>query len=119
MLICIPTMDRKGLEGWVSPHFGRAETFTFVDTDSNAVRVIDNTGQHQGGALTPAQLISQEGSHLVLCSGLGPRAVKVFEQAGIEVFIGASGTVEEALEAYRSGILKEATDKDACQEHRH
>ncbi len=55
----------------------------------------------------------------MLCSGLGPRAIGMFEQFGIEVYVGASGTVREAVRDFQAGMLHEATDADACREHRH
>ena len=39
---------------------------------------------------------------------LGPRAFTVFEQMGIEVYLG-SGTVREAVQKYLSGELKKIT----------
>jgi predicted Fe-Mo cluster-binding NifX family protein len=45
------------------------------------------------------------------------KAVRLFEQKGIHVYCQASGTVAEALEAYKSGKLPEATDANACQHH--
>ncbi len=38
---------------------------------------------------------------------------------GIRVFVGASGPVESALQAFKAGLLREATDADTCAEHRH
>ncbi|MGQ9631289.1 MAG: NifB/NifX family molybdenum-iron cluster-binding protein [bacterium] len=119
MKVCVPTMGNRGLDELVSQHFGRGETFTFVDTETGTVRVIDNTGEHHSGALTPAQIIAQEGAEVVLCSGLGRRAIGIFEENGIEVFIGAGGTVRDAISAWKSGSLEEATDANACKEHRH
>ncbi len=55
----------------------------------------------------------------MLCGGLGPKAVTMFEQFGIDVFVGAQGTVRDAIEAWKQGSLMEATDENACREHRH
>ena len=119
MNICIPTLDNKGLDSRVSSHFGRASLFAIVDDETNEMRFIQNTGQHHGGGMMPAELIRNEGVHVVLCGGLGVKAVRLFEQQGIHVYNQASGTVAEALKAYKAGTLPEATDATACQEHAH
>lgn len=56
----------------------------------------------------------------MLCSGLGPKAVHLFEEFGIDVFVGAEGVrwLCDAIEAWQQGRLMEATDENACKEHR-
>lgn len=119
MNICIPILSAQGLNSPVSSHFGRAHAFAMVNDETNEVSIVQNTGQHHGGALTPAQLIGQAGTDVVLCGGLGVKAVRIFEQQGIHVYCQASGTVTDALQAYKNGDLPEATDANACQHHNH
>jgi predicted Fe-Mo cluster-binding NifX family protein len=117
MKICVPTLEDKGLDSQISPHFGRAPKFIVSDTDLNVVEVLDNTAEHFGGMAKTPEIIRDAGVGAILVSGIGPRAIEMFEQMGIRVFAGASGTAGDALEAFRSGVLREATDKDACAEH--
>ena len=118
MLICVPTEDQGGLDARIGEHFGRVPYYTVVNTESSAVKVIDNTGVHGAAAgMTPAEIIVSEGADVLLCAGLGRRAISIFEGNGIRVFIGAQGTVQEAIDAYQSGHLSEATDADACAQH--
>ena len=119
MKICIPTMGDRGLDELVSEHFGRAPTFTVVDMETKGVNVISNTGEHFGGVKAVPEIISEADVEVMLCSGVGPRAIGMFEQFGIEVYVGASGKVEDAIRAFQAGMLHEATDADACKEHRH
>ncbi|MDI6639268.1 MAG: NifB/NifX family molybdenum-iron cluster-binding protein [Methanocellales archaeon] len=119
MKVCVPTMGQSGMNDMISPHFGRAPTFTIVDTETNEIEVLPNTGEHMGGIMLAPEIIAEAGVHVILCSGLGPRAIHMFEQFGIEVFVGASGTVKDAIGAWKSGRLQEATDETACREHRH
>jgi predicted Fe-Mo cluster-binding NifX family protein len=97
----------------------RAPSFTVVDTGTNVVKVLQNTSEHMGGTGKPPELMAAAGVEVMLCSGLGPRAIQMFEQYGIEVYVGASGTVRDAIQAWKTGSLREATDKDACRMHRH
>jgi len=119
MKVAVPTMGKNGLNDEVSPHFGRAPTFTIVDTETNEVKVINNTSQHTGGQGYPPEIMQKEGTEVMLCSGLGPRAITMFETFGIEVFVGASGTVKNAIAMWKDGKLQEATDANACRDHRH
>ena len=117
--VCVPTMGNKGLGEYVGEHFGRALTFTIVDLSTNEVKIIPNTSEHMGGTGKPPEIIANAGVDVMLCSGLGPRAIQMFEEQGVEVFVGASGTVMDAIKAWKAGKLQEATDENACKEHRH
>ncbi len=119
MKLCIPSLGTDGLEDYVSEHFGRAPTFTVVDMTNNEVKVMENTGEHFGGLGIAPELIAGAGTEVVICSGLGPRAINAFEELGIEVYVGACGTVRDAITAFQAGKLREATDADACIMHRH
>jgi len=117
--VAVPTMGNGGMDESVGEHFGRVPTFTVVDLNINEVKVLPNTSEHMGGSGYPPELMAREGVHVMLCSGLGPRAINMFEQYGIEVYVGASGTVRDAIQAWQAGRLQEATDENACKEHRH
>ena len=119
MKLCIPTLGNGGLDDFVSEHFGRAPTFTVVDIVNNEVEIVQNTGEHFGGVGNTPELVAGAGAEIMLCSGLGPRAISMFEQLGIEVYVGASGTVSEAIRAFQAGALVEASDANACKMHRH
>ena len=117
--VSIPTLGNLGLDEYVSEHFGRAPTFTIVDLETNEVKVIPNTSQHMGGEGYPPEIMARQGVEVMLCSGLGPRAIALFEQLGIEVYVGAYGTVRETIQAWQAGRLQMATDENACKAHRH
>jgi predicted Fe-Mo cluster-binding NifX family protein len=117
MKVGIPSMGEKGLEEQVGQHFGRVTHYTIVDLDNNEVEVIANTSHHMGGSLQPPELLKKEGVNVMLCSGLGRRAINLFEQMGISVYIGASGKVRDAITEFKNGNLQQATISDGCQEH--
>jgi len=117
--VAVPTMGNAGMDEHVSEHFGRAPTFTVVDLNTNEVKTLPNTSEHMGGSGFPPEIMAREGVHVMLCSGLGPRAVNMFEQHSIEVYVGASGTVKDAIQAWQAGKLQVATDENACKEHQH
>lgn len=117
MKLCIPTMGNKGMDEMVGEHFGRVPTYTIVDTETNDTTVIENNTMHMGGVGYAPELISREGAEVMLCGGLGRRAIGLFEQSCITVYVGAHGTVRDAIRLFKEGKLTRATDETACQQH--
>jgi predicted Fe-Mo cluster-binding NifX family protein len=114
MRICIPTEGNGGLDDRVCEHFGRSPTYTIYDTETGEVEILPNTSEHFGGSGLPAELLAQAGVNVVLCAGLGPRAIALLAQYGIEVHTGAFGTVREAIQAWQAGRLSGA---EPCERH--
>jgi len=116
--IAIPTMGNKGLDEQVGQHFGRVPTYTIIDTETDKVEVFDNTSEHMGGVGLPAEILSKRGIHVLVCSGLGRRAIMLFDQFKIQVYIGAQGTARNAYEKWKNNELQPVNSvDDACQEH--
>lgn len=117
MKICIPTNGEAGLDDSVGEHFGRVPTYTIVDLDTDEVKVIPNTSNHMNGQGYPPEIMAREGVNAMVCSGLGRRAITMFSELGIEVYIGASGTVKDAVEDFKKGRLNKADESSACGQH--
>ncbi|MFT4964941.1 MAG: putative Fe-Mo cluster-binding NifX family protein [Halobacteriales archaeon] len=117
MKLCIPTTTDRGLAADVSPHFGRAQTFTVYDTETEAVDVVANDGQHHGGTRHPPDIIAETGADIVLCGNLGRKAVSRFEDHGIEVYCDANGSVRDAIDAWEEDALSPAAAENACKGH--
>jgi len=119
LIIAVPTAGNGGLNDLVSPHFGRAPTFTIFNTKTQEVKILWNQSQHMGGKGYPPEHLAPMGVKAMVCAGLGWRAIQQFEQFGIKVFIGASptNTAETAIQAYQSDKLQMATNENACREH--
>ncbi len=117
MRVCVPSSGSGGLDDYLGDHFGRVPTYTIVNTDTGEVEVISNQSEHMGGSGLPADLLAQEGVDTLICAGLGRRAINLFNQHGITVYVGASGTVKEAIEEWRGDRLSEASESDACRRH--
>jgi predicted Fe-Mo cluster-binding NifX family protein len=117
MKICVPTMGNGGLDDWVGEHFGRVPTYTVVDLDTNEVKIIQNTSHHMGGHGDPPEIMAREGVNVMICQGLGRRAINMFESLGITVYIGASGMVRDAVDMFKQGDLQKASESDGCGKH--
>jgi len=117
MKVCVPTNGEKGLDENVGEHFGRVTTYTIVNLENEDVKVIQNISHHMGGQGYPPEILSKEGVNIMLCNGLGRRAITMFKEFGIEVYVGATGTVKDAIDAFKQGRLQKADEKDSCQKH--
>jgi len=118
MKIVIPTDGKRGVEDSVAEHFGRCNTYTFLDENGKVVEIIDNTSEHMGGHGLPPELMKRHGAKVLLCKGLGPRALNLCGQFGIDVYVCHAETVKEMFRKWKSDELKKAGAGDVCEEHR-
>ena len=118
MKIVIPTDSKKGLDDPVAEHFGRCNTYTFLDEKGKVIEIIDNTGEHGSGSRLPPKLMKKHKADVLLCKGLGPRALNLCKQLGIDVYVIQAETVKEIFEMWKSKKLKKADFEDVCEEHR-
>ena len=119
MKVCIPTMGNSGMEEAICQHFGKAPTFTLLDLDTKEVQILTNVSEHVGGRGLPTDQLKDQGVQVMIVGGLGPKAIQNFAEQCVEVFVGATGTVKDAIEDWREGLLTKASSDNACKEHRH
>ncbi len=107
-MIAVASLDDRGLEGEVSGHFGRCSFYTLVQVRDTVIlhaKSVPNPHfrRHVPGVMPG--FIQDQGAHVILAGGMGPRAIGMFQSYGIEVVTGALGTVSKVLEAYLAGEL--------------
>lgn len=115
MKIAITSMEAK-LEDKVDPRFGRCHYFILFDTETNKFEAIENTGaQGMGGVgIQSGQIMADKGVETVLTGSCGPNAFQTLQAAGIKVITGVSGTVQEAIDKFKSGELKAISQANAA-----
>jgi len=116
MKVCV-TSQGSELTSQVDPRFGRAAIFILVDSDTGEFEVMDNKQNlqaAQGAGIQAAQNVAGSGARAVITGHCGPKAFSALKAAGIEIFTGASGTVAQALEAWKSGKLEKASGADVA-----
>ncbi len=118
MKIVIPTNSKNGLDDQVADHFGRSQTYTFLDEKGEVVEVIKNTSEHMGGQGLPPELMKQRGADILLCRDLGPRAISLCAELGIDVYTCQAKTVKDIFAMWQSNRLKKAGADDACEHHK-
>ena len=115
--VAVPSLAPGGLDAPSSPHFGRCECFTIVrirDGEILDAYVASNPPHAQGGCLQPVQTVASEGARVVIVQGIGYRPLVGFRQAGMEVYLGPPGTVEDAVRAFTRGELEPLPEDFVC-----
>jgi len=115
MKIVIPTNSKRGLDDAVAEHFGRCNTYTFLNEKGEVIEIIDNTSEHMGGSGLPPELMKKHGANVLLCRGLGSRALNLCKQFGIDVYVCQAETVKEIFELWKNNKIKKADFEDVCQ----
>lgn len=116
MRIAIPTEGNKGLQDTVSKHFGMCKTYTVLDENGNFIETIENTSSHFGGEKLPPELMNDHDINVLLCFGIGARALRLCKNFNIEVFIGYEMNVLEIFNKWKQGELVLADMMNACKE---
>jgi predicted Fe-Mo cluster-binding NifX family protein len=111
--IVVPVSDEKGIDAQLSQHFGRAPFYAIIDLDEEGHVIgqgtIANTSEHFGGVGLPPDRILQLRPKALVTYGLGSKALKVFQDAGIAVLRTEANTVREVVNAYNNDELQELT----------
>ncbi|HHO49129.1 MAG TPA: dinitrogenase iron-molybdenum cofactor biosynthesis protein [Desulfobacteraceae bacterium] len=106
------------LESAVDPRFGRARYILIIDPDTMDFEAVDNSGNvnaFKGAGIGAATMVSKKGAEVLLTGYCGPKAFLTLEASGIKVVNDISGTVMDAVTAFRDGRVTYATgaNKDA------
>lgn len=105
------TSTGPSLDDNVEARFGRCPYFLIIDTETMQYEAIENPNLALGGGagIQSAQLMSEKGVTTVLTGNCGPNAFSVFGQAGIQVIVGVSGPVRNAVEQFKAAAFSSAS----------
>lgn len=113
------TSDGPTLDHQVDPRFGRAGGFVIVDLESMDTKYVDNGSSqvmNQGAGIQAAENVANAGADAVLTGYVGPKAFSALSAAGILVGQDVDGlTVKEAVERFKAGDIKVASEANAEQ----
>ena len=108
MKFAIPLADGK-----LTAHFGHCREFALIEVDGNEITKKETIvpPPHEPGVLPP--WLHSLGASVIIASGMGGKALGLFEQSGIKVVTGASaGEPEELIRSYLNNSL--ATGDNVC-----
>ncbi|MEM2021523.1 MAG: NifB/NifX family molybdenum-iron cluster-binding protein [Zestosphaera sp.] len=115
-MIAVPLLKSGGVS-YVYPHFGRAPYFALADVSGDGYRVISveenpHLSHEHGKSEGLINYLLSRRVEAVIVSGVGRRAFENLRGSGIKVYYtldpGRLTTLEEVLEAFVQGKLKEA-----------
>jgi Mrp family chromosome partitioning ATPase/predicted Fe-Mo cluster-binding NifX family protein len=101
----------------VTEHFGHCVNFNIFEAENNRIiksESILNPG-HRPGFLP--NFLNDMGVNVVISGGMGGGAIDIFNEKGIKVITGATGSAEAAAISYLQGIL--ISTGSVCHEHQH
>jgi len=109
------TSTGKELDSNLDPRFGRAAYFLIVETDSMSCEVFDNDNAAlSGGAgIQSAQLIAAQGAKALITGHCGPNAMQTLTAAGVQVYVGQAGIVQDLVDKFKNGQLTPTTEANA------
>lgn len=107
--IAITAESASGLDSQVCSHFGHSPFFALVDLgdDGSVVKVasVANPYAENHSCGQVVAFIHSQGVDVMVSGGMGGGALSHFNQRGIRVATGATGTVREAIQAYQNAVL--------------
>jgi predicted Fe-Mo cluster-binding NifX family protein len=117
MKICV-TSTGTTMDASMDPRFGRCQYFVIVDPETMEYEAMPNpsVGASGGAGIQAGQTVAGKGVSVVVTGNVGPNATQTLGAAGIQIMTGASGTVKDAIEQYKSGKLQQ-TETPTAQAH--
>ena len=111
MKICVLSSSGS-LDANVDSRFGRCPYFVIVDSETMEFNAVSNesTNAAHGAGIQAAQTVINMGAKVVITGNVGPNAFKVLSATGLKIVTGASGSVREAVEKYKSGQLQDVNN---------
>ena len=109
MKVAVTAQERE-LSSQIDPRFGRAKFLIVVNTETDTLKIHDNTvnlNAAQGAVIQTGQNIANLGVDAVITGNVGPNAFRTLHAAKIKVFLTEKQTIQEAIDSFKVGKLKE------------
>ena len=101
LTIAFPTNDQKHVES----HFGHCSQFAIFSINNNEIKNVTyvDAPAHAVGVLP--KFLSDLKATTIITGGMGQRAIDLFKGFGIDVILGASGSIQDNLSTFLKGNL--------------
>ena len=109
------TSQGPDLDSEVDPHFGRAKYIIIVNTQTGEFKAHDNSRNLEaarGAGSQTGRDVVQLGADAVISGRVGPQASGTLRAGNVEIYTGATGSVKDAIEQFKSGRLARAGEAD-------
>lgn len=107
--------EGKQLDSNLDPRFGRAAYFIILDAETMDFEAVENTQNYnlpQGAGIQAGKTLADQHVDALITGHCGPKAFKVLQKAGIKIVTGAGGKVTDAVDQFKKGVLKVASQAD-------
>lgn len=109
------TSRGNNLNSPLDPRFGRAKFFIVIDMETGGFSAVDNSvnlDATQGAGIQAGKRVVELGVQGLITGHVGPKAFSTLQAGGVKVYTGASGTVADAIEQFKTGKLAVAAAAD-------
>ncbi len=116
MKICV-TSQGPEMSDEVDPRFGRARYFVIYDDETEEAEAVDNAQNMNaagGAGVQAGTTVVEKSCDLVISGHMGPKALSVLSQGDVQVAVGAEGTVQQAIQDFKDGKLKDVDEADVA-----
>jgi len=102
------------LQSDVDSRFARCPYYIIYDTESESFEAIENKSVMAGGGagVQASQSLSDMGVEAVISGNIGPSAFRVLSAASIEIYSGATGSIQDVIKKFKKGEYKKVNGPD-------
>jgi len=106
------TSQGENLDSQIDQRFGRAKGFFIYDESGESFYTDNkqNLNAVQGAGIQASKAVIDQGVTVLITGNVGPKAHTTLTSADVEIYIGAKGTVKDAIDDYKNGRLRKADD---------
>ena len=114
--IAIPCVGRANLQAEVSHHFGCCDSYAIVTVEEAEIKAIKSIRNGKNSrCIESVRTLVQSAVSLALVGTMGVGGWEAARKLGIEVRIGITGTVAEAVESYLKGETLPMGEEALCR----
>lgn len=109
------TSDGQNLDSQVDLRFGRAKGFIIYNLEDESFEFVDNIqnlNAAQGAGIQAAQNVINQAVEAVITGHCGPKAFNLLTNENVKIFVGAEGTIQDAIRKFKNNELQKADSAD-------
>ncbi len=105
----------NSIDGNLDLRFGRAKYFLVYNLDDNEYEFVSNKQNvmaQQGAGIQSGERVLKEQVNAVISGHYGPKAFKVLQSAGIELYTSEAKPMRDVIDDFKTGHLSKLSSAD-------
>ncbi|RLJ06918.1 MAG: dinitrogenase iron-molybdenum cofactor [Candidatus Aenigmatarchaeota archaeon] len=101
--------EGKGIDAFISKHFGRSRYYVFVEIENKKVKKIETKENPFSESHEPGDVpgfVYKEGADVIVSGGMGPKAMDWFRKHDVKPVITGAERIEDVLKKILKGEVK-------------